>query len=207
MGDVMADSLIAEAAVAIGRLEKDGHNNQGGGYAYLSEKAVKGAVRKHVYGRGMAPDVRIEIVSDEWHPYGKAGGAANFVKVKCSLDVQDGGVVRHGEGVGAGVDYADKATMKAQTVAVREAWKNLLGITDGGDSEGDPVGDEGPAPAMSQEKASAVAELDKLEDPADLKGWWKKHSKDKAEDVRIEVWDVFKVRCTSLDLDARDVVK
>lgn len=197
-------SLLAEAAVAIGRLEKDGHNTQGGGYYYLSEAAVKGAARKHVYGRGMVPDVHVEILSDEWHPYGKGGGEGNFVKVRVALDIEDNGVLRHGEGLGAGVDYADKALMKAQTAAIREAWKNLLGISDGNDPEGDPVGDEGP---MSPEKASAVAELDKLEEPAGLRAWWKKHSKGKTGDVRADVWDVFKVRCASLDLDAQEVAK
>lgn len=148
----MVESQIAEAAVAIGALEKDGQNDQQGGYRYLSEKAVKAAVRQHVYGRGMAPDLRVEIISDEWHPYGRQGHMANFVKMKCSIDVLDGHVTRHGEGLGAGVDYADKATMKAQTVAVREAWKNLLGITDGQDSEADPVGDEGPAPRETRKE-------------------------------------------------------
>ena len=146
-------SLIAEAAVAIGKLEKDGRNSQGGGYEYISERAVKGAVRKHVYGRGLAPDeLKIDIISDEWHPYGRDGNMANYIKVRCTIEIDDCGRRRHGEGLGAGVDYADKALMKAQTAAVREAWKNMLGISDGNDPEGDAVGDEGPADKPNESK-------------------------------------------------------
>jgi hypothetical protein len=138
----MAESQIAEAAVAIGALEKDKTNTHSN-YKYISEAAVKAAVRAHVYSRGLAPQaVAVEIISDEWHPYGSQGNMANFVKVSCTITIVDGDDTRKVDGLGAGVDYADKALMKAQTAAVREAWKNMLGISDGNDPEASPAGDE-----------------------------------------------------------------
>lgn len=151
------DKTLAGAAMAIGRLAKDKRNAHGG-YEYLSEEAVKAAVRREVAGRGFLPEkIHFELLSDVVAPYGAKQTPANTIKVRCTITI-DG---REIEGLGAGVDYADKALLKAQTAAVREAWKNLLVIATGHDPEADERVDADAPDATAPEGAteSQLAQL------------------------------------------------
>lgn len=122
---------LARVAAAIGKLHKDKRNTHSN-YSYLSEEAIKTAINHHLPEGGTWHDsLRIEVLSDEW-VNGKQG-EENLIKVRA--------VITFGphtyEGMGAGIDYRDKALMKAQTAAVREAWKNVFVIAGGGEPESD----------------------------------------------------------------------
>ncbi len=135
----MSGEKLASALASIGAIAKDKRNTHSG-YDYMSEEAVKLAVHKVLAAEGLVPDVECSIVSDEWVP-AKNGGQRNLVKVVCSITV-DG---HSSSGLGAGIDYDDKALMKAQTAAVREAWKNMLVIPSGGDPEASEAADNAQA--------------------------------------------------------------
>ncbi len=134
----MADDKLVEAAVAIGQLKKDKRNPHGK-YDYISEEAVKTAVHREITSRGILPDRFVtDIVADAM--VDQKQGKANLVKVKVSIDI-DG---KHWEGLGAGIDYGDKALMKAQTAAVREAWKNGFVIASGEPNDPEASPEDGP---------------------------------------------------------------
>jgi hypothetical protein len=138
-------SPMALAMAAIPRQPKDRRNTHGG-YDYLSEEAVKVACHKAMVSAGIALEgVRLEILSDAMVK--AKSGEANMVKIKAILKI--GGC--HYEGIGAGIDYGDKAMMKAQTAAYREALKLAFVIGTGLDPESDEqsptLGDQEPAPA------------------------------------------------------------
>lgn len=120
---------IAAATADVGVLSKD-KSNRHDGYDYLSEEAVKRAVQSAIAKHLIAPDsITYEVLSDEWLDGRKA--AMNYVKLRCVLHW---GTTRV-EGLGCGRDYGDKALMKAQTSALREAWKTRLTIPTGNDPE------------------------------------------------------------------------
>jgi hypothetical protein len=129
---------LAEAAAAIGRLEKDKRNSHFG-YDYLSEEAVKAAANRELTSRGLVPtEVLFEVLRDE--QVQTKGGTANMVVVRVTI-VVDG---CRWQGLGAGSDSGDKAVMKAQTTALREAWKAGLIIASGHDPEADEATDTAP---------------------------------------------------------------
>lgn len=122
---------LARVAAMIGKLAKD-KTNKHSNYSYLSEEAIKTAINHHLPEGGAWHDsVRFEIVSDEWVK-GKQGDE-NLIKVRATVTFGEHAY----EGLGAGIDYRDKALMKAQTAAIREAWKNVFVIAGGGDPEAD----------------------------------------------------------------------
>jgi hypothetical protein len=136
-------SPMAQAMAAIPRQPKD-RRNAHGGYDYLSEEAVKVACHRAMVSAGIALEgVRLEILSDSMVK--AKSGEANMVKIKAILKI--GGC--HYEGIGAGIDYGDKAMMKAQTAAYREALKLAFVIGTGLDPESDEqsptLGDPPPA--------------------------------------------------------------
>lgn len=129
---------LAHALASVGTVEKD-RTNRHEGYDYQSEAAIKLAAQRALGAHGLAPDkVAFEILSDEWRMSTKTGIEYNMVKVRCTVVVAGSPA----EGLGCGRDYGDKALMKAQTSAVREAWKNLFVIPSiGGDPEEDSFDD------------------------------------------------------------------
>lgn len=121
---------IAAATGDVGVLQKDAKNDHDN-YSYLSEAAVKRAASEVVSKHRIAPEsITYEILSDEWIEQ-RNGGAMNYVKLRCTLEFAG----KPSEGLGCGRDYGDKAIYKAQTGALREAWKGRLGIATGGDPE------------------------------------------------------------------------
>lgn len=139
----MSDLLqrVALAAGEIGSLEKD-RKNLHQGYDYLSENAVKKATRNAMVKHGILPDhILFDVTASEWRR-GKQG-ELNHVTMRCRL-LWGPLTNPHSEvqGYGSGQDYGDKAIMKAQTTALREALKSRFSIATGQDPEADPVGDE-----------------------------------------------------------------
>lgn len=123
-------SRIAQATKSVGVLGKDRTNNHDN-YSYLSEEAVKQAVQKVIAEFDIAPSgIGFKILSDDWRSGRQA--EVNLIKLVCRLEWPDGTFC---EGLGSGRDYGDKALLKAQTSAVREAWKNRLTIPTGMDPE------------------------------------------------------------------------
>lgn len=136
--DVLGENLL-QAMACVGYIQKDKRNKHSN-YNYLSEEATKKAVQAALLKSGVMPSsIRFETLTDEWLPIGK--GKQNIVKVLVTITfgTSESSGQRTYQGLGAGVDYTDKATMKAQTSALREAWKNVFCIPSGNDPEEDTV--------------------------------------------------------------------
>jgi len=146
---------FAHAIGALGRLQKD-KRNEHSRYDYLSEEAVKAAVSKVVAEFDLAPfKTRFEVLSDVWRAAKQ--GEQNIIKLRCILEWAGDQVC---EGLGCGIDYGDKAILKAQTSAIREAWKNRFIIATGHDPEADEETDKAgpsksePAPAPAPKRGA-----------------------------------------------------
>lgn len=169
-------SIIAKLTAAIaatGTLAKD-RRNEHGRYDYLSEEAVKQAAARACAAHGITPQaIRFEIIESAEVPAKQ--GTAHRVTMRCTLRWSDEVWC---EGFGCGIDYGDKAIMKAQTAAIREAWKNRLCIATGHDPEADDTHDrehelraavaQAPAqkPAATAPRAAAPAPAPKPAAPA-----------------------------------------
>lgn len=142
-------SPMAKALSAIPRQPKD-RKNAHGGYDYLSEEAVKVACHKGLIAAGIALEgVQLEILSDCMVKAKQ--GESNMVKIRCTLTICG----KRYEGLGSGMDYGDKAMLKAQTAAYREALKLAFCIGTGLDPEADEE-TPGDAPARAPQTAAPV---------------------------------------------------
>lgn len=127
---------ITAAIGSIGPLEKD-KRNQHGGYDYLSEEAVKRVLAKACVEHGITPPrIEMDMLASEDVPAKQ--GTQHRCIIRCTLRWSE---TVFAQGIGCGVDYGDKAVMKAQTAAFREAAKNRLCLATGHDPEGDPSTD------------------------------------------------------------------
>ena len=126
---------LIDAGTEVAYLKKDAKNDHFG-YDYLSELMVKekgwAALRKN----GLAL-VRCELEL----PFISSDGKNVIALVRLSLSSENSTDVVVWEGIGQGTDKGDKAAMKAQTAAYREAMKNGLGIAAGNDPEKDTTVD------------------------------------------------------------------
>jgi hypothetical protein len=188
---------ILEAGASVGRLEKDKRNDHFK-YDYLSEEAVKAAANRACSESGVWPkSIRISPYSDEMVT-GKRG-STNLVKCKATIEFDDGIVY---EGLGSGMDQGDKALMKAQTAALREAWKNCLIIASGHDPEEEPNGNGQEDSSTSEMRLLlSEAKTDKL-----LAKWVKECSLLEVEHKR-KLWVGFRSRCESMKLDPMEFWK
>lgn len=142
-------SPMAKAMSAIPRQPKDRKNTHGG-YDYLSEEAVKVACHKGLIAAGIALEgVQLEILSDCMVKAKQ--GESNMVKIRCTLTICG----KRYEGLGSGMDYGDKAMLKAQTAAYREALKLAFCVGTGLDPEADEE-TPGDAPARAPQTAAPV---------------------------------------------------
>lgn len=215
---------IAKATAEVGVLSKD-RTNTHDRYSYLSEEKVKQTVQRLIAEHQIAPQhIDFELICNEWIE-AKSGAKRNLVHLRCIMTWEDGS---HVVGLGSGIDYADKALMKAQTSAVREAWKNRLTIPTGDDPEKDdsdtklasgngrsngngskppetrqhqPGGGAAEAKAKAEQAAARlIDELNKTEHPDDLKAWADGLMKLPQKD-RAPLWAAFGDRCRALKLD------
>lgn len=128
-------SKLIAAGSEVAYIQKDSRNAHFD-YKYLSELAVKehgwAALRRNGFAL-VKCEIEILFVDTD---------GRNMV-ARARLTVQgEGGVTAVWEGIGQGADKGDKAAMKAQTAAVREALKNGLGIASGDDPEKDTTVDQ-----------------------------------------------------------------
>jgi hypothetical protein len=149
---------LVAAMAEVGAVAKD-KTNKHSKYSYQSEEAIKQAVQAALIATSTVPDsITMEILSDDWRD-GKQG-QQNIIKVRVSL-VFDG---RPYQGLGAGIDYGDKALMKAQTAAIREAWKTALCIPtssldpENDSQEGEPVNAGNPSEPVKNESRGNFAD-------------------------------------------------
>jgi len=156
---------LIQAGTDVAYLKKDSKNDHFG-YDYLSELAVKekgwAALRK----AGVALlKGGLEL------PYVSEDGENVIARVR--LIVGNGAESAVWEGIGQGTDKGDKAAMKAQTAAYREAMKNGLGIAAGNDPEKDTTVDrEALAPVVDSIKAAkSMKELEAFK--KDIRGFKK----------------------------------
>lgn len=131
MDEDIKGRLLA-ALADVGAIQKDAKNDHHG-YSYLSENAVKEAAHAAQVAHGVMPDaILLDVLKDEWVP-GTKNRMRNMVSARVTLHFGEG---RY-QGAASGVDYDDKALTKAQTGALREAWKGLFTIATGQDPEAD----------------------------------------------------------------------
>ena len=146
---------LARVAALVGVVPKDKTNTHDG-YSYQSEAAIKDAVHRACMEVALVPDsVEYEVISDEWVP-SRQGAKRNLMKLRCILRVDGKGPFH---GLGAGIDYGDKALMKAETSSLREAWKTALTIPSIGspDPEADESDVNDPAPVQAAPPAPPPA--------------------------------------------------
>lgn len=122
---------------------KDGHNRDQN-YGYVSADAVAKAVGDACLEVGLLLSPDFEPLTAPQETYAtKNGGLWRFCRVKCVLTVVDADTGARWVTVsyGDGTDPADKAILKAQTAAHRDALKKLFLITSKEDLEQDPEAD------------------------------------------------------------------
>lgn len=128
-------AALVSVMAHVGVVEKD-RTNKHFGYDYQSEAAIKLAAQKAFVAEGVAPDsITLDVLTNEWRKVGNR--EQNIVTVKCIITF--GG--KPFEGLGSGADPGDKAILKAQTAAYREALKGMLCVPSHGDPEEDQKGD------------------------------------------------------------------
>lgn len=128
---------LSSAMALIGYVQKDSRNRHGG-YNYLSEKAVKMKVQDALGAYQLVPEPTFKILSAREVPDSK-GVKRQLYDVECTITIRDSQAPDDDavvvQGLGSGIDHADKGLMKAQTASIREAWKNLFCIPSGDDPE------------------------------------------------------------------------
>jgi len=125
---------LAEVMHEVGYVQKDSMNDFHH-YKYASAEAVLKKVNVALSSRGIAASTRAELVSQEIIKTDK--GAKVLAVVKLSMDFTDGQESITAEGLGSGMDSADKAVMKANTAALKYLVANAFLISWGDDPEAD----------------------------------------------------------------------
>jgi hypothetical protein len=142
---------LAQVMAEVGYVQKDA-TNTGQGYRYASAAAVLGKVNEALSSRGVAVETHAELAHLSQAP-GAKGGTNTTAVVKLCLDFTDGEERIHVEGLGSGMDYGDKAVMKANTAALKYAVANAFLISWGDDPEADATTDKEAARALPKSPA------------------------------------------------------
>lgn len=141
-------------------LTYDSTNNEVG-YQFVSAAKVNAAVNKALVENGIVSLANTTIKT------AKELDTGIYVAVEVEITLVD---VDSDErfkicGAGSGIDSADKAVAKAQTMAVKYAWKNTLLIADKSD---DPDADFNSwKTSRAQSKSNKLAETDELTEVMD----------------------------------------
>ena len=150
---------IAVAARACQHIERDGENTHHR-YRYMSADQVASDVGRALFEAGVIALASYEVLTPVDASHATAKGAVwRYCRVSCTLtlvDAEYGGTLTT-QGFGDGVDEADKAILKAQTAAWRDAVKRLVFATskDAQDPEADERTDREGAWAGPQAQAAA----------------------------------------------------
>ena len=124
--------VMAEA----GYIQKDSRNDL---YGYASAEAVFGKVRAALADQGIAVCGDADLVASEIVKTEK--GMKHLVVAKHTLTFTDGADSLSVSALGEGIDSGDKASMKANTAAVKYAVAKALLMSWGDDPEADPATD------------------------------------------------------------------
>lgn len=135
---------IAKVAAECRHMERDGSNKEQG-YKYMSADQIMERVGSVAFAAGLVflPTFHMETPWDATYLV-KSGATWRFSRVSVTIAVIDSatGAMVQVNGYGDGTDPADKAVLKAQTAAHRDALKKLLMITSKEDTSADPEADE-----------------------------------------------------------------
>lgn len=105
---------------------KDAVNDEVG-YPYVSAAKINDAVNRALTKYGIATTAESKLVNVQ------TIGEKILATVEVEISLHDGEEILKIKGVGSGIDTADKSVAKAQTMAVKYAWKNSLLIADSSD--------------------------------------------------------------------------
>lgn len=157
--DLTLAKKIAQASGDMGAIAKDG-KNQKQNFGFISEAAIKAAVRKVTskYGFAIIPTQIKEITRYERKT--QRGGVLYFYDVLQVFKVTDGKESFECEMLGTGSDTGDKAFNKAVTIALKNFEKQLFNISDQTD---DP--DSETAPETTGTLSQSVTKSVKKNDP------------------------------------------
>jgi len=122
---------LSEVMAEVGYVQKDATNSSFHKYRYASAEAVLKKVNSALSERGIAVSSEAELTHYD-------GGHAI---VRLSLTFHDGDESLTAQGLGEGSDKGDKATMKANTAALKYALANAFMISWGDDPEADATTD------------------------------------------------------------------
>lgn len=106
---------------------KDAVNNEVG-YPYVSAAKINDAVNRALTNNGIATTAETKLLDI------RNVGDKILATVEVTIELFDhNGETLIIKGVGSGIDSSDKSVAKAQTMAVKYAWKNSLLIADSSD--------------------------------------------------------------------------
>lgn len=117
-------------------VKKDARN-EAQKYNYASAAAILEKVNASLVKNGIVTTTEVDIISSEREQ--SNGKASHYVVVKTKITLMDIETkdTMTTYGMGGGLDYGDKAIMKAQTASLKYAWMNCLNISTGDDPEAD----------------------------------------------------------------------
>jgi hypothetical protein len=130
---------LSEVMAEVGYVQKDATNTFHG-YRYASAEAVLKKVNSALSERGIAVSSKAELTHYD-------GGHAI---VRLSLTFHDGDESLTAQGLGEGSDKGDKATMKANTAALKYTLANAFMISWGDDPEADVTTDQASSPTKGK---------------------------------------------------------
>lgn len=158
----LAKKLLAVMSEC-GHVSKDGRNNYQN-YAYVTAARVNDLVNAALTKNGIVTATNFELLElrEVSTKEGKAERLAT-VKAEITLHDVDSEETMTISGIGSGQDVGDKGVAKAQTMAVKYAWKSTLLIDDASD---DPDSDAGSfvrteTPGGKPVKPAAVGKCEK----------------------------------------------
>ena len=105
---------------------KDAVNDEVG-YPYVSAAKINDAVNRALTDNGIATTAESKIIDI------RTIDKNILATVEVEITLYDGEETLKIKGVGSGIDSFDKSVAKAQTMAVKYAWKNTLLIADSSD--------------------------------------------------------------------------
>lgn len=139
---------------------KDGTNRQQN-YDYTSAAGVRKACGIAMGKHGISVGSEIRVVTTEQRQIGSKLASYCELVVTLTFYAEDGSSLS-AQGIGSGMDYGDKAVMKAQTAAEKYAYCSAFSIAMGEDPEADESIDRGAA----EEPQRRPSETAQRSDPA-----------------------------------------
>lgn len=133
---------LVQVMKACAYVQKDSENKEQR-YKYVSAAAVLEKVNAALVGANMVSIPEFSVVSEKDKPTAK-GAVWQLVTVQCKLQIidADSGETVTVVSLGTGTDPGDKASAKAQTMAIKYAWLTALNIETGDEPSADERTDQ-----------------------------------------------------------------